>query len=67
MPREACTNLLPSADSLLRVLRLLVVLSLWPLEYVSILFMTYQPGPPTESLLSQLILDLPSLHRIDNV
>jgi hypothetical protein len=67
MLQEVCTNLLPVADSLLRVRRLLVVLSLWLLEYVSFLFIVDRPRIPTESLLRQLVLDLSSLHRVNHV
>jgi len=60
-------NLLPFAGSPLRVRRPLVVLALWPLAYVSILFIIDRPRTPTESLLSQLVLDLPSLHGVNHV
>lgn len=57
-------NSLLSVDSPAHVPRLLVVLLLWLLYRVSSQTMTHRTKPPTESLLSQLVLDLPSLRRI---
>jgi hypothetical protein len=67
MLQEVCMIVLPFAGYLLHVRRPLVVLSLWPLEFVSIRSIIDRPRTPTESLLRQFVLDLPSLYGINHV